>query len=111
MLKITDLGTEKALDHSEMAGITGGSSEFERFTALLDFSTSLMNKVADVNQQFGFSIAQGNSGAVTNNQTIIGGNGIVFAPGKLLESLGIGTAVIGKCNRQATASNLFAHLG
>jgi hypothetical protein len=80
MLKITDLSTEKALDHSEMAGITGGSSEFERFTALLDFSTSLMNKVADVNQQFGFSIAQGNSGAVTNNQTIIGGNGLIYAP-------------------------------
>ena len=80
MLKITDLSTETALDHSTMAGITGGNSEFERFAAMLDFSTRLINKVADVNQQFGFSIAQVNSGAVTNNQTIIGGNGLIYAP-------------------------------
>ncbi len=80
MLKITDLSTEKALDRSAMAAITGGSSEFERFAAMLDFSTSLMNKVADVNQQFGFSIMQANSGAVTNNQNIIGGNGLIYAP-------------------------------
>lgn len=80
MLKITDLTASKELTSHEMSGVSGGTSELERFSALLDFSTSLLNKVADVNQQFGFSIAQSNSGAVTNNQTIIGGNGIVFAP-------------------------------
>jgi len=80
MLKITDLTASKELNRHEMSGVTGGTSELERFSALLDFSTSLINKVADVNQQYGFSIAQSNSGTVTNNQTIIGGNGIVFAP-------------------------------
>ena len=80
MLKINDLDTNYDLDSREMAGITGGTSELESLSALLDFSTSLVNKVADVQQQFGFSFAQSNSGAVTNNQTIIGGNGIVFAP-------------------------------
>ncbi len=80
MLKITDLNTSKELDNCEMAGITGGTSELERFSALLDFSTSMINKVADINQQYGFSIAQSNSGTVTNNQTIIGGNGVIFAP-------------------------------
>jgi hypothetical protein len=80
MLKITDLTANKDLDSAEMAAVIGGTSELERFSALLDFSTSLLNKVADVNQQYGFSIAQSNSGAVTNNQTIVGGNGIVFAP-------------------------------
>lgn len=80
MLKITDLTASKELTSHEMSDVSGGTSELERFSALLDFSTSLLNKVADVNQQYGFSIAQSNSGAVTNNQTIIGGNGIVFAP-------------------------------
>ena len=80
MLRITDLTAEKELDRVAMAGIAGGNSDFERFAALLDFSTLLVNKVADVNQQFGFSIAQTNVGEVTNNQSIIGGNGLIFAP-------------------------------
>lgn len=80
MLNINDLSTNKELDTREMAGIAGGTSDLERFSALLDFSTSLLNKVADVKQQYGFSFAQSNSGSVTNNQNIIGGNGIVFAP-------------------------------
>jgi hypothetical protein len=80
MLKITDLNTSKKLDSVEMAGVRGGTSELASLSALIDFSTSLYNKVADVNQGFGFNLAQGNSGAVTNNQTIVGGNGIVYAP-------------------------------
>jgi hypothetical protein len=52
----------------------------ERFSALLDFSTSMINKVADVNQQYGLSFVQSNSGTVTNNQTIIAGNGLIYAP-------------------------------
>jgi hypothetical protein len=80
MLKITDLSTSKELDRREMAVVAGGTTDLERFSALLDFSTSMINKVADVNQQFGFSFAQSNSGTVTNNQTIYGGNGIVYAP-------------------------------
>jgi hypothetical protein len=48
--------------------------------ALIDFSTGITNKVADVTQGFGFAFAQGNEGAVTNNQAIAGGNGISFAP-------------------------------
>ncbi len=80
MLKITDLTTSRELDSAELAGVHGGASELESLSALIDFSTSLHNQVADINQGFGFSLAQGNSGAVTNNQTIIGGNGIVYAP-------------------------------
>ena len=82
MLKITDLTVSKELDHLEMAGVRGGTNELERLSALIDFSTSLSNTVADVQQGFGFGLAQSNSGAVTNNQNIVGGNGIVFAPVK-----------------------------
>jgi hypothetical protein len=63
-----------------MAGLVGGVSELARLSALIDFSTSQTNKVADVTQAFGLSLAQGNAGAVTNNQSISGGNGIVYAP-------------------------------
>jgi len=80
MLQISDLSTDRNLGRREMAGVIGGTTDLERFSALLDFSTSLINKVADVKQQYGFSLVQSNSGALTNNQTIIGGNGIVFAP-------------------------------
>jgi hypothetical protein len=80
MLKITDLSTSKELDRREMAVVAGGTTDMERFSALLDFSTSMINKVADVNQQYGLSFVQSNSGTVTNNQTIYGGNGIVYAP-------------------------------
>ena len=80
MLNITDLTTSKELNATEMAGVRGGRTELESLSALIDFSTSLHSQVADVNQVFGFNLAQGNSGAVTNNQTIIGGNGIVYAP-------------------------------
>ena len=59
-----------------MAGVRGGTSPF----ALIDFSTGFTNKVADVTQGFGFAFAQGNEGAVTNNQAIQGGNGLSFAP-------------------------------
>ena len=80
MLQITDLSTNKEMGRTEMAEVSGGITELERFSALLDFSTSMINKVADVNQQYGFALVQSNSGTVTNNQTIIGGNGIVYAP-------------------------------
>lgn len=80
MLKIIDLTVSKDLERGEMCEVVGGSSDLERLFALIDFSTSTTNKVADVNQMFGLSVAQGNSGAVTNNQGIVGGNGIVYAP-------------------------------
>jgi hypothetical protein len=80
MLNIADLTLDTELDSSEMAGITGGNAELERLSALIDFSTDLKNTVADVNQGFGFGLAQSNAGAVTNNQTIVGGNGLIYAP-------------------------------
>jgi hypothetical protein len=70
MLNITDLTVSKELDSKAMAGVRGGTSELERLSALFDFSTSIVNKVADIKQAFGFS----------NNQSIVGGNGVVFAP-------------------------------
>lgn len=80
MLKITNLNDSKALDSKAMAGIRGGNSPLEILGALLDLSTSLNSKTADVNQGFGFGLEQNNAGAVTNNQIIHGGNGIVYAP-------------------------------
>ena len=80
MLKINDLTVSKELARGEMAEVVGGTHELDRLSALIDFSTSTTNKVADVNQIFGLSLAQGNVGAVTNNQAIVGGNGIAYAP-------------------------------
>jgi hypothetical protein len=76
MLKITDLTTSKSMKTREMAEVRGGMDPF----ALIDFSTKFDNKVAAVNQAFAFQFAQGNAGAVTNNQAIAGGNGITYAP-------------------------------
>lgn len=76
MLKIKDLAASKEMDVREMAGVRGGFDPF----AIIDFSTGITNKVADVQQVFGFELAQGNVGAVTNNQAISGGNGITYAP-------------------------------
>jgi hypothetical protein len=76
MLKIKDLTVSKEMNAPEMAGIRGGLDPF----AAIDFSTSFDNKVADVKQLFAFEFAQGNAGAVTNNQAILGGNGIIYAP-------------------------------
>ena len=57
--------------------------------------------MADVTQAFGFEFAQGNAGAVTNNQAIQGGNGITFAPvsqeqvqGNTLDVSGIGNTFV-----------------
>ena len=75
MLKITDLITSKELESKEMSTVRGG---FDPFAFLA--STSINNKVADVEQMFNFSLAQGNAGEVTNNQAITGGNGVTFAP-------------------------------
>ncbi len=80
MLKIKDLSTSKQLDSKSMAAVRGGHSKEEMLTALLDLSTSMKSKVADTQQGFGLDLAQGNAGAVTNNQAIQGGNGIVYAP-------------------------------
>lgn len=76
MLKITDLTVSKDMESREMAGVRGGMDPF----AIIDFSTGFENKVADVTQAFNFQFAQGNMGAVTNNQAIQGGNGIASAP-------------------------------
>ncbi len=75
MLKITDLIVSKELESKEMSAVRGG---FDPFSFLA--STTINNKVADVSQMFGFEFAQGNTGAVTNNQAIQGGNGVSYAP-------------------------------
>ena len=80
MLKIADLTVSKELNRKEMTGVVGGTSGLADLSALLDFSTSIHNKVADVQQGFGLNLGQGNSGAVTNNQTLVGGNGVLYAP-------------------------------
>jgi len=77
MLNITDLTANKALDSKTMTSIRGG---FDPFAILLDGSTSLNNKVADVDQVFAFAFTQNNAAAVTNNQAISGGNGQIYAP-------------------------------
>jgi len=77
MLNIKDLAVNKDLDSKTMASVKGG---FDPFAILIDGSTSLNNKVADVDQIFSLGLAQNNAAAVTNNQAINGGNGIVYAP-------------------------------
>ena len=77
MLKITDLTASKELDSKTMAGVRGG---FDPFSILVDGSTSLNNKVADVDSTFAFNFTQNNAAAVTNNQAITGGNGLIYAP-------------------------------
>ena len=76
MLKITDLTISKELASKDMAGVRGGFDPF----ASIDFSTGMTSKVAGVTQGFEFALAQGNEGAVTNNQAITGGNGLSLAP-------------------------------
>lgn len=76
MLKLDDLAVTKELESTEMATVRGGLDPF----AVIDFSTGITNKVADVTQAFAFEFAQGNAGTVTNNQAIQGGNGVIFAP-------------------------------
>ena len=77
MLNITDLTVSKELDTKTMTGVRGG---FDPFAILIDGSTSLKSKVADVDQLFAFDLTQNNAGQVTNNQAIQGGNGIIYAP-------------------------------
>ncbi len=76
MLKISDLSSSKELETREMSEVRGGFDPF----AHIDFSTGMTSKVADVTQAFNFALAQGNEGAVTNNQAIAGGNGLSVAP-------------------------------
>jgi len=81
MLKITDLIESKEMGSREMAGVRGGLSiEPPRSPFTIDFGTRITSKVADVTQAFDFAFAQGNTGAVTNNQAIAGGNGVTYAP-------------------------------
>ena len=78
MLNIKDLAATKNMDSKAMARIQGGKGGPLSF--IFDGSTSLNNRVADVQQLFAFGLSQQNAGAVTNNQAIQGGNGIVYAP-------------------------------
>ena len=81
MLKITDLIESKEMGSREMAGVRGGLSiEPPRSPFTIDFGTRITSKVADVTQAFDFAFAQGNTGAVTNNQEIAGGNGASWSP-------------------------------
>ena len=79
MLKLKDLEMNKALDSKEMKSVVGG---WNPMSLLLDGSTTMDNRVADVSSAFGLALDQTNAGAVTNNQAIQGGNGIVYAPVK-----------------------------
>ena len=101
MLKVTDLTVSKELSGSEMASVTGGSDELERLSALVDFSTAIDSKVAAVQQGFGLNLGQSNVGAVTNNQAIYGGNGVVYAPvtqtqtqANYMDLLGLGNTAV-----------------
>jgi len=102
MLNITDLNVSKDLDSNAMASVSGGTNQLPQSIALLlDGSTSLTNKVADISQGFGLGLAQNNAGAVTNNQIINGGNGIVYAPvdqnlsqSNWMDVYGIGNATV-----------------
>ena len=81
MLNIRDINVSKELESKAMANVSGGANQLpESLAILFDGSTSLTNKVADITQGFGLGLAQNNAGAVTNNQIINGGNGIVYAP-------------------------------
>lgn len=75
MLNIHDLKASQELKSSEMAAVRGGFDPFSIFAG-----TAITNKVADVQQAFQLALAQGNTGAVTNNQAIAGGNGVTYAP-------------------------------
>ncbi len=104
MLKIVDLKKDSELSKHEMAGVVGGSApemKVPDLSALIDFSTSHVNKVADVDQAFQLGLAQGNAGAVTNNQAIYGGNGLTYAPvtqsqyqGNYMDVYGIGNTSV-----------------
>ena len=102
MLNITDLNVSKDSDSNAMASVSGGTNQLPQSIALLlDGSTSLTNKVADISQGFGLGLAQNNAGAVTNNQAINGGNGIVYAPvdqnlsqSNWMDVYGIGNATV-----------------
>ncbi len=86
MLKIKDLSVSTEMKRGEMAAVVGGTSvvpatpSVPHLHGLLDGSLTQTSKVAAVQQAFGLELAQGNAGAVTNNQAIQGGNGISFAP-------------------------------
>lgn len=77
MLTIKDLSSAKEMDTKEMTAVRGG---FDPFAILVDGSTSLNNKVTDVDQGFAFGFTQNNAAAATNNQAIQGGNGLAYAP-------------------------------
>ena len=101
MLKITDLSVSKEMASNEMARVVGGMSDLEMLSALIDLSSSVHNKVADVNQGFGLNLDQSNVGYVTNNQILQNGNGVLIAPvyqtqtqGNFLDLLGLGNTAV-----------------
>ena len=101
MLKITDLSVSKEMASNEMARVVGGMSDLEMLSALIDLSSSVHNKVADVNQRFGLNLDQSNVGYVTNNQILQNGNGVLIAPvyqtqtqGNFLDLLGLGNTAV-----------------
>ncbi len=65
MLKITDLTASKELESKDMAGVRGGTSPF---LSIIDFSTGMTNKVADVTQGLRLCFCPGQPRTVTNNQ-------------------------------------------
>ena len=79
MLNVKDLAASKELTSETMRSVVGGTRK--GMPSLdLDFGTSLKSRVADISQLFEMNLGQTNAGQVTNNQSIKGGNGIVYAP-------------------------------
>lgn len=76
MLHISDLSVNKDLDQSAMASVRGG---WKPSMPMFDATTRMTSKVADIDQVFQLGFAQGNAGDLTNNQSILGGNGTVAA--------------------------------
>lgn len=80
MLKLNDLSRNETLTDSRMSQVTGGTSDFERLSALIDFSSDIASTVGSVSQGIGLRLGQSNDGNVVNTQIIQGGNGVIYAP-------------------------------
>jgi len=76
MLMIKDLTAAKELDSKAMTRVAGG---FNPFALLVNASTHLDNKVADVDQVYALKLDQMNAGNVVNNQALASRNGTIGA--------------------------------
>lgn len=100
MLKVNDLVENRTLDRLALSGVCGGFNPFTYF----ERSVRQSSVVADVDQVFAFAFDQQNSGQVTNNQMIQGGNGIVYAPVNQRQSQGSRLSVFDVGNTSVSVS-------